>query len=68
MSRPSRGDLGVTVDRFPEIALRFCLSQSATSTVIAGMRSLRNVDAKSVRPSLAPCRPRSSKSFAATAG
>jgi len=47
-------DLGVTVDRFPEIALRFCLSQSATSTVIAGMRSLRNVDANVRAAELGP--------------
>ncbi len=47
-------DLGVTVDRLPEIALRFCLSQPATSTVIAGMRSLRNVDANVRAAELGP--------------
>jgi aryl-alcohol dehydrogenase-like predicted oxidoreductase len=47
-------DLGVTVDRLPEIALRFCLSQPATSTVIAGMRSLRNVDANVRASELGP--------------
>jgi aryl-alcohol dehydrogenase-like predicted oxidoreductase len=38
-------DLDVAVERVPEIALRFCLSDPAVSTVIAGMRSLRNVEA-----------------------
>ena len=39
------GDTGVPVVRVAETALRFCLSQPAVSTVIAGMRSLRNVEA-----------------------
>jgi aryl-alcohol dehydrogenase-like predicted oxidoreductase len=47
-------DLGVTVDRLPEVALRFCLSQPATSTVIAGMRSLGNVDANVRAAELGP--------------
>ena len=34
-------DLDVTVDRLPEVALRFCISDPATSTVIAGMRTRR---------------------------
>ena len=38
-------DAGVPVDRLAEVALRFCLSHPAVSTVIAGMRSLRNVEA-----------------------
>jgi aryl-alcohol dehydrogenase-like predicted oxidoreductase len=38
-------DLGAEVDELPELALRFCLSHPAVSTVIAGMRSLRNVEA-----------------------
>ena len=38
-------DLGVPTDRLPEIALRYCLSDPAVSTVIPGMRSVRNVDA-----------------------
>jgi aryl-alcohol dehydrogenase-like predicted oxidoreductase len=38
-------DLQVPVEQVPEIALRFCLSDPAVSTVIAGMRSLRNVEA-----------------------
>jgi aryl-alcohol dehydrogenase-like predicted oxidoreductase len=39
------GELGVPVDRMAEMALRFCISEPAVSTVIAGMRSLRNVEA-----------------------
>ncbi len=38
-------DLGVPVQRLPEIALRFCISNPAVSTVIPGMRSQANVDA-----------------------
>jgi aryl-alcohol dehydrogenase-like predicted oxidoreductase len=38
-------DLDVPVDRIAEMALRFCISDPAVSTVIAGMRSLRNVEA-----------------------
>jgi aryl-alcohol dehydrogenase-like predicted oxidoreductase len=37
-------DLGVEVDRLAEIALRFCLSHPASSVVIPGMRSTRNVE------------------------
>lgn len=37
-------DLGITVDELPEYALRFVLSHPAVSTVIPGMRSIRNVD------------------------
>ena len=47
-------DLGVPVDRLPEIVLRYCLSQPAASTVIAGMRSLRNVDANVRAAELGP--------------
>ena len=38
-------DLDVPIERLPEIALRFCFTHPAVSTVIAGMRALRNVDA-----------------------
>jgi aryl-alcohol dehydrogenase-like predicted oxidoreductase len=38
-------DLGVPLERLPEIALRFCISHPAVSTVIPGMRSTRNVEA-----------------------
>ena len=37
-------DLDVGVDGLAEIALRFCLSHPATSVVIPGMRSTRNVE------------------------
>ncbi|MGP8152011.1 MAG: aldo/keto reductase [Acidimicrobiales bacterium] len=47
-------DLGVPVDRLPEIALRYCLSHPAVSTVIAGMRSLCNVEANLSAADLGP--------------
>ncbi|MFC5651631.1 aldo/keto reductase [Paenibacillus solisilvae] len=37
-------ELGVEPDNFAETALRFVLSQPAVSTVIPGMRSVRNVE------------------------
>src|SRR5947209_11020450 len=37
-------DLGITVDELPEVALRYVLSHPAVSTVIPGMRSVRNVE------------------------
>ena len=36
-------DLGVSEDSAANVALRFCLSQPAVSTVIAGMRAVQNV-------------------------
>jgi aryl-alcohol dehydrogenase-like predicted oxidoreductase len=47
-------DLGVPVERMPEIALRFCLSHPAVSTVIAGMRTLANVEANVAAAELGP--------------
>ncbi|MGP8206452.1 MAG: aldo/keto reductase [Acidimicrobiales bacterium] len=47
-------DLGVAVERLPEIALRFCLSHPAVSTVIPGMRSVGNVDANVKAVELGP--------------
>ena len=38
-------DLGVTADALPEIALRFCISHPAVSTVIPGMRRPRHAEA-----------------------
>lgn len=38
-------DLGIEAGRLPEMALRFCLSHPAVSTVIPGMRTTRNVEA-----------------------
>jgi aryl-alcohol dehydrogenase-like predicted oxidoreductase len=37
-------DLGIDEDRLAETALRFVLSEPAVSTVIPGMRSIRNVE------------------------
>ena len=37
-------ELGVTEDEIAEVALRFVLSHPAVSTVIPGMRSVRNVE------------------------
>jgi aryl-alcohol dehydrogenase-like predicted oxidoreductase len=36
-------DLGIAEDEIASVALRFCLSQEAVSTVIAGMRAFENV-------------------------
>lgn len=40
-----RRDLAAVEGTLPEIALRFCLSHPAVSTVIPGMRKVRNVEA-----------------------
>jgi aryl-alcohol dehydrogenase-like predicted oxidoreductase len=37
-------DLGIPAEQLPELALRFCLSHPAVSSVIPGMRSIRNVE------------------------
>ncbi|WP_102125159.1 aldo/keto reductase [Deinococcus planocerae] len=37
-------ELGITTNQLPETALRFVLSHPAVSTVIVGMRSVRNVE------------------------
>ncbi len=37
-------DLGIELDQVPETALRYVLGHPAVSTVIAGMRSVRNVE------------------------
>ena len=37
-------DLGISLDDMPETALRYVLSHPAVSTVIPGMRSVRNVE------------------------
>jgi aryl-alcohol dehydrogenase-like predicted oxidoreductase len=50
-------DLGAPIDRLPEIALRYCLSEPAVSTVIPGMRSVRNVDANVAAAMLGPLSP-----------
>ncbi|GIG20008.1 oxidoreductase [Cellulomonas chitinilytica] len=38
------GDLGIGTDELPDLALRYVLDQPAVSTVIAGMRTVRNVE------------------------
>jgi aryl-alcohol dehydrogenase-like predicted oxidoreductase len=38
------GDLGIAPGELPELALRFVLGEKAVSTVIPGMRSIRNVE------------------------
>ncbi|HSL01662.1 MAG TPA: aldo/keto reductase [Rubrobacteraceae bacterium] len=38
------GELGITDDEIAEVALRYVLSHPAVSTVIPGMRSVRNVE------------------------
>jgi len=43
-------DLGADRTSLPELALRFCLSHPAVSTVIPGMRSLRSVEANCAAP------------------
>jgi aryl-alcohol dehydrogenase-like predicted oxidoreductase len=40
-----RRDLGLGDGELPAVALRYCLSQPAVSTVIPGMRTVRNVEA-----------------------
>jgi aryl-alcohol dehydrogenase-like predicted oxidoreductase len=42
--RAIASDLGIEEDRLADVALRFVLSEPAVSTVIPGMRSLRNVE------------------------
>ncbi|RIX27817.1 aldo/keto reductase [Amnibacterium setariae] len=37
-------DLGIAVDDVPDVAIRYVLSSPAVSTVIAGMRTVRNVE------------------------
>jgi aryl-alcohol dehydrogenase-like predicted oxidoreductase len=51
-------DLNVPIDRLPEIALRYSLSPPAVSTVIPGMRSVRNVEANAAAAMLGPLPPR----------
>ena len=37
-------DLGIEREQLPEVALRYILSHPAVSTVIPGMRTVRNVE------------------------
>jgi aryl-alcohol dehydrogenase-like predicted oxidoreductase len=45
-----RKDLDGAGDSLPEVALRFCLSHPAVSTVIPGMRTVRNVESNCAVP------------------
>jgi aryl-alcohol dehydrogenase-like predicted oxidoreductase len=47
-------DLDVPLERLPEIALRFCLSHPAVTTVIPGMRSPENVEANAAAAERGP--------------
>jgi aryl-alcohol dehydrogenase-like predicted oxidoreductase len=47
-------DLELPLEQLPEIALRFCITHPAVSTVIAGMRALRNVDANAAAVEAGP--------------
>jgi len=47
-------ELAVPLESMPEIALRYCLSHPAVSTVIPGMRSVRNAEANAAAAELGP--------------
>ena len=47
-------DANITVDQLPELALRFCLSHPAVSTVIPGMRNIRHVEANTATSEAGP--------------
>jgi len=47
-------DLGISMDELPEIALRFCLSHPAVSTIIPGMRSTKHVAANTAASDAGP--------------
>jgi aryl-alcohol dehydrogenase-like predicted oxidoreductase len=47
-------DLGIKDDVMPEVALRFCLSHPAVSTVIPGMRTRANVEFNCAIPGRGP--------------
>jgi len=50
-------DTGITLDQLPTLALRFCLSPSAVSTVIPGMRNVRHVAANVAASDAGPLPP-----------
>jgi aryl-alcohol dehydrogenase-like predicted oxidoreductase len=52
-----RRDLGPNQSSLAEVALRFCISHPAVSTVIPGMRSRRNVEANCHVSDLGPLAP-----------
>jgi aryl-alcohol dehydrogenase-like predicted oxidoreductase len=50
-------DTGISLEELPSLALRFCLSHPAVSTVIPGMRSIRNVTANVAASDTGPLPP-----------
>ncbi len=50
-------DAAVPLERLPELALRFCLSDPAVSTVIPGMRSPRHVESSTATSDMGPLAP-----------
>ena len=50
-------DLGASAERLPEFALRYCISHPAVSTVIPGMRSVKNVEANITAANAGPLSP-----------
>jgi len=51
---PLQRDLGPAAGKLPDIALRFCLSHPAVSTVIPGMRSVRHAESNCALPDQGP--------------
>jgi aryl-alcohol dehydrogenase-like predicted oxidoreductase len=56
-------DANISVDQLPELALRFCLSHPAVSTVIPGMRSARHVEANTATSDAGPLSEQAVKSL-----
>jgi len=50
-------DLDISIDELPGIALRFCLSHPAVSTVIPGMRNVKHVAANTAASDAGPLPP-----------
>ena len=57
-------DLGIPLEGLAALALRFCLSHPAVSTVIPGMRSLSSVDANTSVPGQGPLPPHALEALA----
>src|SRR5208283_4612371 len=47
-------DFGIRLEQLPELALRFCLSHPAVSTVIPGMRNPKHVAANTAASDAGP--------------
>jgi aryl-alcohol dehydrogenase-like predicted oxidoreductase len=50
-------DVNISVDELPELALRYCLSFPAVSTVIPGMRNVRHVESNTAASDKGPLSP-----------